>query len=364
MTRRLVVSFDGTWNTPGDDGDIGTKGVTNVWRLHQAIAKTGADGTKQLAHYEAGVGTKWYNRLPGGTFGAGLSRILRNGYSFLVDTYEEGDSIYVFGFSRGAYTARSLVGMLRNVGLLDKKHKRRVGEAEQLYRTRDEGADSANAQTFRAAYSRDVEVQCLGVWDTVGALGVPINSFDWFNRRYYEFHDTKLSGIVRHAYHAVAIDEHRASYDATLWDPKEKPRQTVEQAWFVGAHCNVGGGYPDNRLADLPLLWMAEKAGIAGLALDLTMLPDAVDPLANEPVDSYKAFLGGAYSRFTDRRFRTLGRTAYGNETIHPSVVERLAKDTHYRPNNPAQPNLQGLKLRQPGPLGRYAEIPLPEAAE
>lgn len=357
MTRRLVVSFDGTWNTPGDDGDIGKNGVTNVWRLHQAIADGGADGVPQLAHYEAGVGTRWYNRLPGGTFGAGLSRIIREGYRFLVDTYQEGDRLYVFGFSRGAYSARSLVGMLRNVGLLQKEHRRRIGEAEQLYRARDEGADAPNAQAFRQKFSHEVDVQCLGVWDTVGALGVPINSFDWFNRRYYEFHDTELSGIVRHAYHAVAIDEHRASYDATLWDPKDKPRQTVEQAWFVGAHCNVGGGYPDNRLADLPLLWMAERAEIAGLHLDHARLPARPDPLAAEPVDSYKAFLGGAYSRFADRRFRPLGRTAFGNESVHPSVVERLAKDTRYRPHNPAQTNLEGVRLRQPGPLGRAIEI-------
>lgn len=357
MTRRLVVSFDGTWNTPGDDGDIGKNDVTNVWRLHQAIPETGADGKKQLAHYEAGVGTRWYNRLPGGTFGAGLSRILRRGYSFLVDNYAEGDSLYVIGFSRGAYTARSLVGMLRNVGLLQKKHKRRIGEAEQLYRARDEAADSATAETFRQRHSHHVEVQCLGVWDTVGALGVPINSFDWFNRRYYEFHDTALSGIVRHAYHAVAIDEHRASYDATLWDPEDKPRQTVEQAWFVGAHCNVGGGYPDNRLADLPLLWMAERAGRAGLHLDHGKLPARPDPLAAEPVDSYKAFLGGAYSRFADRAFRPLGRTAFGNESIHPSVVERLATDTQYRPHNPARPNREGVRLRQPGPLARAIDL-------
>ncbi len=358
MSRRLVVSFDGTWNAPGDDGDIGAKGVTNVWRLHQAIPKTGADGVTQLAHYEAGVGTRWYNRLAGGTFGAGLSRILRSGYGFLVDTYEPGDSIHVFGFSRGAYTARSMVGMLRNVGLLQKRHKRRMAEAEQLYRSRDEGADSPTARTFRAAFSRPVEVQCLGVWDTVGALGVPLNSFGWFNRRYYEFHDTELSGIVHHAYHAVAIDEHRGPYDATLWDPKEKPHQTVEQAWFVGAHCNVGGGYPDNRLADLPLLWMAEKAGAAGLSLDRGRLPATADPMGAAPVDSFAAFLGGAFSRLNERHFRRLGHTTFGQEAVHPSVVQRLAHDSGYRPANPARPALQGVTLREPGPLGRTTLIP------
>lgn len=358
MARRLVVSFDGTWNAPGDDGDIGSSGVTNVWRLHQAIRATGGDGVAQLAHYEPGVGTRWYNRLAGGTFGIGLSRILRNGYGFLVDSYEPGDRLYVLGFSRGAYTARSLVGMLRNVGLLKKQHRRRIGEAEQLYRNRDEGPDSVTAHNFRAAFSHRVDVQCLGVWDTVGALGVPLKSFGWFNQRYYEFHDTELSGIVRHAFQAVAIDEHRAPYAATLWDPKEKPRQTVEQVWFAGAHSNVGGGYRDNRLADTPLRWMADKVEVAGLSLDRDLLPARTEPVTAPAVDSFAAFLGGRYSRLSERYFRPMGGTAFGQEAVHPSVLERLAGDPAYRPGNHAGPGLGGVALAGPGPLARNVAIP------
>lgn len=351
MARNIIICFDGTWNTPGRavsaDGDAGS----NVWKLHQAIPEY-IGGQAQLKWYAAGIGSRWYNKLPGAVFGVGLSRQIQNGYRQLVRLYQDGDRVFVFGFSRGAYSARSLVGMIRNAGLLKLEHQRRVSQAYALYRTRDEGPDTENARFFRRRYAREIEIQCLGVWDTVGALGIPVESFDWFNQAFYRFHDTQLSHIVRHAYQALAIDEHRRNYCATLWEPRGVPSQTIEQVWFSGAHANVGGGYADNPLSDLPLRWMAEKAAGCGLGLDpqrLPPLPGFLPPIT----DSWRRFLGGACSRVEPRHYRPLGATRHGQERLHPSVLQRMRQDAGYRPKNPvlehlADGPLAGGRLRLP----------------
>ncbi|MEZ4599917.1 MAG: DUF2235 domain-containing protein [Syntrophotaleaceae bacterium] len=348
MPKKIVISFDGTWNTPDTGKDVDGDSSTNVWKLHDAVHPVDDAGIEQRKWYEEGVGTKWYNKIRGGAFGVGLSEKIQLGYKHLARTYEEGDQIYIFGFSRGAYSARSLVGLIRNAGLLRKEHIRRVAAAYSLYRTRDEGADSENAQFFRRSFSREVNIHFLGVWDTVGALGIPVESFDWFNKAYYQFHDTVLSGIVKNAYHAVAVDEHRKSYECTLWDPREKPNQTVEQIWFSGAHANVGGGYADNRLSDISLAWMAGKARKCGLALDETKISPV--PAELPPVtDSYRQFLGGAYCKFEPRFYRTLGATPYGQEQVDETVIRRARLDPNYRPKNHVLNNLVGSDQ----PVGR-----------
>ncbi|TXS91275.1 DUF2235 domain-containing protein [Parahaliea maris] len=350
MGRNLLVSFDGTWNTPDDNGDIDGNTNTNVRLFYEACAATTQQGRTQLKWYDKGVGTRWYNRLAGGVFGVGLSRNLVQGYTWLVDNYQDGDDIFIIGFSRGAYTARSLVGFLRNAGLIKrtsggkKQRDELINEAYQLYRARDEGADSPAATRFRAQFSQMVRVRFLGVWDTVGALGIPVNSFDWFNRRYYQFHDTELSSIVENAFHALATDEHRENYAATMWDPKEKPRQTVEQRWFVGAHSNVGGGYKTRTLSNLTLRWMADKAGTCGLALKTTDLPKVSRRnYTGKAIDSYEEFLSGLYRITSDRYYRPIGETANGGEGVDEAVLERYRSDTSYRPKNPVGVHVEGL---------------------
>ncbi|CAD5108259.1 DUF2235 domain-containing protein [Zestomonas carbonaria] len=340
MAKRLIVLFDGTWNTP-DANSVDGDSSTNVFKFHQAILSVDASGMEQLKWYEPGVGTAWYDRFRGGAFGVGLSEKIQNGYKWLAKKYEDGDQVFVLGFSRGAYSARSLVGLIRNAGLLKPEHTKRVADAYALYRSRDEGADSENAVLFRREFSRDIPVHFLGVWDTVGALGIPFETFGWFNKRYYQFHDTELSGIVRNAFHAVAIDEHRENYQCTLWDPKEKPNQTVEQAWFSGAHANVGGGYANNNLSDIPLRWMMEKAQSCGLALSPARIPGPIEELP-PIIDSYRNFLGGAYSRFKERYYRLIGATHHGQETISESVLRRTEIDQEYKPKNEVRSNLVG----------------------
>jgi uncharacterized protein (DUF2235 family) len=339
--KRLVLSFDGTWNTPDDDGDDGNNS-TNVWRLHEAVLPRDGAGTRQEAWYDQGVGTDWYNRLAGGIAGVGLSRNIRQGYRHLAQHYEPGDEIFVFGFSRGAYTARSLVGLIRNCGILKEPKDSLVQEAYQIYRTRGDGADSEQAKAFRraAAHPGSVEVRCMGVWDTVGALGIPVESFDFFNRHFYEFHDTKLSSIVKNAFQALALDEHRREYAATLWNPSERPDQRIEQAWFPGAHSSIGGGTADDVLADVTLAWMMDRAASCDLALDPSAYPALGDQHWTQDLrDSFAEFLRGIYRYFNARYYRPIGTTPYGCEWLDKAASERFRRQ-EYRPRNPVGAHL------------------------
>jgi uncharacterized protein (DUF2235 family) len=277
MSRRLVVCCDGTWNTP-DQVNGGVRAPTNVAKIALGVARKGRDGGDQLLHYEPGVGTRRFERFSGGTFGYGLSRNVRDCYRFLVDNYEAGDELYFFGFSRGAYTARSTVGLIHNCGILRRGQRDRVDEAYALYRSRSKRNEpkAIEAQIFRRMYSHeDMPIELVGVWDTVGALGIPIDGIRVpFMDRYWGFHDTKLSTQVRAAYQALAIDERRGPFTPTLWDKQvdkaEAAKQTLEQVWFAGVHCDVGGGYKDAALSEIPLLWMVERAERRGL----TFKPD------------------------------------------------------------------------------------------
>jgi uncharacterized protein (DUF2235 family) len=334
--KRLALFFDGTWNTPDDDGDENGNTNTNVSRLHDAVMQRDVNNTVQKTWYDQGVGTDWYNRLTGGVAGVGLSTNIRQGYQYLAEEYEVGDEIFLFGFSRGAYTARSLVGLIRNCGILKEADEKLVHEAYQIYRTRDEGAESEQAKAFRreAAHRGIIEIKCLGVWDTVGALGIPVKSFDFFNQSFYQFHDTKLSSIVKNAFQALAIDEHRQEYEATLWQPSERMDQRIEQVWFPGAHSNVGGGYRDDILADVTLVWMMELASSCGLALDPQKRPQLGESHWTEGLrDSFEEFLRGFYRFFHKRYYRPIGTTEHGCEWLDQSAIERFRR-LDYRPRN------------------------------
>lgn len=272
MKKRLIVFCDGTWNRAD------APAVTNVCKLRVAVDDS--EAARQIVHYEPGVGTKPWERIRGGAFGVGLSRNVRHCYEFLVDHYEPGDELFFFGFSRGAFTARSLAGLVRNSGILRPEHRDKVKDAYRLYRSRkpeDRPSEQA-AEAFRRAHSHpDAEIAFIGVWDTVGALGIPIDGFrpPLLSRR-WTFHDTTLSRSVHNAYHAISIDERRRPFVPTLWVKKvaadgtvEEPpeHQTICQVWFAGVHSDVGGGYADPALSEIPLLWMADRASACGLVL-------------------------------------------------------------------------------------------------
>jgi uncharacterized protein (DUF2235 family) len=261
--KRLVVCCDGTWNRPDE------KSPTNVAKMALAVAEE--DGqTQQLVLYHRGVGTGRFDRVRGGAFGWGLSRNVRDCYRYVVEHYEPDDELYFFGFSRGAYTARSTVGLIRNAGILRREHRDRVADAYELYR--DRGAtrrpSGIEAMLFRRSYSHDeIAIRFVGVWDTVGALGVPGVPKSLCGRL-WAFHDTELSSRVVRAYQALAIDERRRPFVPSLWHRSPDDHNILEQRWFAGVHSDVGGGYADCALAEIPLWWMAEKARDAGLVLE------------------------------------------------------------------------------------------------
>jgi uncharacterized protein (DUF2235 family) len=289
MTRNLVVCCDGTWNDPDELRDRIAR-PTNVAKLalivQSDVDSAAADGRdvaeqpQQLMHYETGVGTSPDERLIGGGFGYGLSRNIRNGYRFLAENYKPGDRVYLFGFSRGAYTARSLAGLIHNCGILRGECVDQVDAAFAFYRDRTNQTHPRTiaSHIFREMYSHaDSSVFFIGVWDTVGALGIPEQVPGWKElskvftgwEQMWGFHDTQLSPDVKFAYQALAIDEERPPYAPTLWTGGQRgnDEQVLEQVWFAGVHSEVGGGTVDPSLSDIAFLWMLEKARAAGLRL-------------------------------------------------------------------------------------------------
>jgi uncharacterized protein (DUF2235 family) len=272
MPKRLVVCCDGTWNRP-DQLDQGIAAPTNVSKLALAVARRAPDGTEQVVFYLRGVGTRRLERMRGGGFGFGLSRNVQEAYRFVVENYEPGDELFFFGFSRGAFTARSTVGLVRNSGILRREHAGRIGEAYRLYRGRDDRThpNGIEAEMFRRMYAHPEEdIHFVGVWDTVGALGIPVDGLrpPLLTKR-WSFHDTTLSSHVKAAYHALSVDERRAPFKPTLWQQQEHATdQVLEQVWFAGVHCDVGGGYADPSLGEIPLLWMVRRAERHGLAFE------------------------------------------------------------------------------------------------
>jgi type VI secretion system (T6SS) phospholipase Tle1-like effector len=308
MPKKLIVCADGTWN----DED---RTRTNVAKLHRALKTWHVEGVDQWVCYVSGVGTTFGEAISGGAFGYGLSRNVLQGYYFLVDNYQLGDQLYFFGFSRGAYTVRSLAGFIRNSGLLKKEHRDRIDEAWKLYRSRSKntGPRGNVAQQFRAMYSYEPVIIFIGVWDTVGSLGIPSGSLRLlgllFNLFGYDwrFHDPQLSTKVKHAYHALSIHERRSTFVPTLWEKQQDapPDQVLEQMWFPGVHCDVGGGYNAAGLSDEALDWMMEKAEKCGLVFRAESrhfgLDNAPDPFGRLH-DSYS--LAFRFIDFILRKFK------------------------------------------------------------
>lgn len=352
MPRRLALFFDGTWDKAATR--------TNVERLWRLVATADPAGNAQVCKYVAGVGVHpGLRHWLGGVFGLGLAGNVKEGYQWLSEAWRHGDEIWLFGFSRGAYTARSLGGLIRKCGLpLPGADGRITGvavdSAYAYYRNkvrpgmREDGTDPT-AEWRVQHHAREVTIRFIGVWDTVGSLGIPgVASWVPFARSRYAFHDTELSRIVAFAYQALALDEHRADFKPTKWTrpasslaPGEapvawKPEQTeVEQRWFVGAHSDVGGGeqtdgagHSPDTLPDITLAWMQAKAIGAGLAFSEAFVP-APGAELDVPNHSYARFMFGLYKLFKHPFNRVLGGGIH--ETIDPSVWTKWYGNSNYR---------------------------------
>jgi uncharacterized protein (DUF2235 family) len=286
--RRLIVCCDGTWNA------VDAKGrPTNVAKIAQAVDTGGRySNVDQIVCYVRGVGTTGLKtqQIVSGATGEGVDDNIRAAYLFLVQNYRPGDAIYLFGFSRGAFTARALAGMISASGLAAIQSRRLMTLAWNYYRTpprerRRSFAEVVEAtplpglrDTGRPLFHGNVEIQFVGVFDTVGALGIPA-LFGRFRERWAVpgsiagFHDTSPSRIVRQAAQALAVDDHRPSFAPTLWTGAKPPGAVIDQTWFAGNHSDVGGGHENDALSNAPLHWMARKAEAAGLVFDPAQLP-------------------------------------------------------------------------------------------
>jgi uncharacterized protein (DUF2235 family) len=321
MPKRIVVCCDGTWNTATQ------KHPTNVVKLYNAIQKVGVDGVTQCAYYHSGVGTQDGERIRGGAFGFGLSRHVQDAYRYLVRNYEPDDEIFLFGFSRGAYTARSTAGFIRNCGVLRGANEDRIDEAYKLYRG-EIPPDDPRSQEFRKAYSYEPRIRCIGVWDTVGALGIPLSGLRLLNRR-WQFHDMKLSSQVDCAFQALSIDEKRKPFVPTIWEPpKDAPGQRLEQVWFAGCHSDVGGGCDSSGLSDIALRWIASRVHGCGLTTDILDAPNDFLAVQENSLTFFYRLLG-SYDR-------ELGKTDAVHEFAASTVVERRDGMTNpeYKPAN------------------------------
>jgi uncharacterized protein (DUF2235 family) len=350
--KRLALFLDGTWNQVSDN--------TNVWRLRSLFAPASADGCEQRAYYSTGLGTKFGEKVRGGMFGTGIDTAITSAYEWLMENYAPGDDIFIFGFSRGAYTARSLSGFILKCGLLQRGAPLGVNQLFKRYRRSgqktireliagERGTDEFGFEEgWMLKYAQPVPIKFIGVFDTVGALGVPFAIYRRFKGEAYPFLNTGLRHDNEYAFHALAVDEHRKAFMPTLWTNQgaihatPRPIERTEQRWFVGAHANVGGGCFSDSLAQLPLKWLERKAATVGLAFKDEFIAEpnaAMAPIS----DSYAQMAGGLYRLLTlgIRYYRRIGLPPESegpgvsniNETIDSSVFDRWRADTTYRPS-------------------------------
>ncbi|KAL8694914.1 MAG: hypothetical protein Q9218_000485 [Villophora microphyllina] len=289
LGKRLIVACDGTWMNSDNgfqrdsylpwDHNGHLQVPSNVTRICRALRPMSGDGRAQIIYYQAGVGTEesWFDQIYGGGTGAGLSENIREAYAFIAANYQPGDEIFLIGFSRGAFTARSIAAMISSVGLLTVEgmvefyavFKDWEHQAEPKYESRWPDRPFPNKPSVKdPAYGQELErrgltrlnitIRAIGVWDTVGALGIPDIGLLQKKHTAYSFVDSKVAPNVEHAFQALALDEIRKPFTPTLW---EKPKGqeyplTLKQCWFPGVHSNVGGCYEDTGLGSIALVWM------------------------------------------------------------------------------------------------------------
>jgi uncharacterized protein (DUF2235 family) len=400
MARKLVVCCDGTWNTPRNE--------TNVFRTYRFLRerlgapaelnqKNGvttcggrtADGSEVLLFYDRGIGTDWFSRIAGGAAGVGLSDNVRDAYYFLGQNFVPDSEIYIFGFSRGAYTARSLCGFIKAAGLLERPSVKDVwrayvdcyataggiiarpggwsldGVREWLVARAGDAVGRLGADVSSLPRHAGVTIRFIGVYDTVGALGVPLAAAATVNEPIVGFHDTTLGDTVENAVQALAVDERRGPYVPTLWTQAANAAalagQSVLQVWFPGVHSDVGGGYRDKGIGNITWDFMMRQAASRGLVIDpgQPTPPLTLDPLPAQHESFDKPWQDlSAKLELVPEGVRVVGPTTRGprGETLtvatrvclHRSLVGRLGtrcvtilnegqnlrREGEYRPTN------------------------------
>ncbi|MBZ5635356.1 MAG: DUF2235 domain-containing protein [Acidobacteriia bacterium] len=330
--KRIVICADGTWNQR-DQVDKVTKKrrPTNVTKVARAVRPRAGNGTDQVVCYHDGVGTaEGLDKFTGGAFGHGIEGNIRELYRFLVYNYEAGDELYFFGFSRGAFTVRTLIGFMNKVGLIQKDDDYYVPDLYAYY----ESGKGPDSQEYTLAYHNIKDprpcppIRFVGVWDTVGALGAPGFLGQLLNKNKYQYHDVNLNANIQNAYHALAIDEERKPFAPNIWTRPANWSGTLEQIWFAGVHSNVGGGYAPDGLANEALHWLVEKAEGLGLEFDKVFL-GYYKPCFNSVLQDSMTVLYRTMGRYV----RPIGQA--DGEAVHQSAVDRMnLPECDYHPDN------------------------------
>ena len=314
--KNIVVCCDGTRAEYGKSGEN-----TNVVRLFERL---GPDGEEQVSYYDPGVGTyspmrgpirRGLDKLVMAVSGSGVDTNVREAYRYLMDHYQQGDRVYLFGYSRGAYTVRALAGLLHKCGLLTKGSDNLIPYAAKIYR----GKDDEIGRSFKHSFSRECRPHLIGAWDTVASTG-----WLWW-RKYFSNH--RLNSDVTYGYQALSVDEKRAHFQVARWDESEVPEgQTIEQVWFLGCHADVGGQEADRRISDISLEWMLRNAESRRLVLRgdwrESLQPDSLGEINPSRQHVW---------RLTPERRRHIPESA----KIHRSVFQRMeALGSRYQPPN------------------------------
>jgi uncharacterized protein (DUF2235 family) len=332
--KRIVICADGTWNERDRvDEKTGHRHPTNVTKVARGVLPKAVDGTPQVLYYHEGVGTAGgLDKFTGGAFGDGIEANIRALYRFIVYNYAEGDELYFFGFSRGAFTVRTLAGFMNKVGLIQKGDDYYVPEIYACYE-KNQGPGSAEwTQAFHNVKTRRPcpAIRFIGVWDTVGALGAPGALGHFLNKDKYQCHDVGLNAPIQNAFHALAIDERRKPFAPDIWTRPLRWTGQLEQAWFSGVHSNVGGSYAPDGLANEALHWIVEKAEKLGLEFDKAYLAHYLPCFNSVLNDSMTAMY-----KLMGPNVRTLGKHAVDGEVVHQSVIDRRnLAECHYAPEN------------------------------
>ena len=323
--KRIVICADGTWAS----ADLGSN-PSNVVKIARAILPRDNKGIPQMVFYDKGIGSNKgaspLSRMLAGMIGLGLEQNVWDGYRQLAQNYEPEDEIYFFGFSRGAYTVRSLAGFIGSQGLLAKVDMDQFRQAWRGYRKRRSYSGKERARP---------NIACIGVWDTVGALGIPTNTvLSKLNKganKKHAFHDVTMGKTTRCALHALSIDELRKPFLPTLWRevardnggaPKHGELKAIEQVWFRGVHTDIGGGYPSAGLSDIALDWMIKRVQAnTGLQFDSQYIKDKIHPDIHAKMhDSHKFYYSKAARAINAKNADNSPK--FAGEMLHPSVLK------------------------------------------
>lgn len=343
--KNIIICCDGTSNDFGDKN-------SNVVKLFSVLKK---DHQKQIVYYDPGVGTpstydsfnpitKKLKYIFGQSFGYGLSENIMEAYTFLMKNYEEGDQVFMFGFSRGAYTVRAIAGLIHTCGLLHNHSENLIPEAMRIYYDRN----NKNTAAFKETFGRTCPIHFLGLWDTVSSVG-------WIYSP-LTLRATANNSSVKNVRHAVAIDERRAFFRQNLWG-RQKKGQDVKQVWFAGVHSDVGGSYAleDSALSNIALEWMIVEAMEKGILIeDLEKARRIVQDIKEPHIkDQNRSLVGGwliaeiwpkivrvkkftsdGKEKWVSRPYLNVGRprTMLEGQTLHETVIKRLAERDDYRP--------------------------------